>query len=384
MSADFDTIFDRRNTNSMKWDAYPADVLPLWVADMDFRSPEPIIRALHDRVAHGIFGYKSDLQQLRITFVDWVYKRYHWKIQANEILFIPGVITGLNLATRALTQGGDAIIIQPPVYPPFFDLADNAGLTLQQARLSADGHLYYQMDFDNLKKTITAQSKLFILCNPHNPVGRVFCQEELLELAEICLKNHLIILSDEIHCDLIYKGQKHIPIAALDEKIAQHTITFMAPSKTFNIAGLQCSMMIIQNPELRKRIELAGAGLISEPTLFSLSAALAAYGECADWLTDLVIYLQSNRDFLVQYLIENIPQIQMSAPQGTYLAWLQCCDLNLEPNPYEFFLNRAKVALNNGESFGPDGKNFLRLNFGCPRLILIEALERIKNSLSQN
>lgn len=383
MLTDFDTVHNRRNTNSVKWDAYPSDVLPLWVADMDFRTPDPILRAMHDRIAQGIFGYESDLKQLRNTFVDWVYKRYHWKILAEEILFVPGVVTGLNLAVRALTQDGDAVIIQPPVYPPFFDVADSTGLTLQQAPLSVDGHLNYQMDFGNLKNSITAQSKIFILCNPHNPVGRVFRRDELLELAEICLKSHLIILSDEIHCDLIYQGQKHIPIAALDEEIAPNTMTFMAPSKTFNIAGLKCSMIIVQNPDLRKKIEQARVGLVCEPTLLALSAALAAYGECAEWLNDLINYLQSNQDFLFQYTAENIPQIQMPQPQGTYLAWLQCRDLHLKPNPYEFFLKKAKVALNNGESFGPDCKDFVRLNFGCPRSILVEALNRMKNSLYQ-
>ena len=384
MPTDFDTIFDRKNTNSLKWDAYPPDVLPLWVADMDFRTAEPILRAMHDRIAHGIFGYESDLKELRNTFVNWVYKRYHWKIQAEEIIFVPGVVTGLNLAARALTSCGDALIIQTPVYPPFFGVAHNADLTLQQAKLSVDSHLYYQMDFDNLKKSITAQSKLFILCNPHNPVGRVFSREELQELAEICLINNLIIFSDEIHCDLTYEGQQHIPIAALNEEVARNTLTFMAPSKTFNIAGLKCSMIIVQNTDLRKKIERARAGLVGEPTLLAMSAALAAYRAGAGWLKDLINYLQSNRDFLFQYIMENIPQIKILNPQGTYLAWLQCRDLHLKSSPFEFFLNESKVALTDGQIFGPGGEEFVRLNFGCPRSILIEALERMENSLSRN
>ena len=383
MLTDFDTVHDRKNTNSLKWGAYPPGVLPLWVADMDFRTAEPILKAMQDCIAHGIFGYESDLKELRNTFIEWVLNRYQWTIQSEEILFVPGVVTGLNLVARALTSCEEALIIQPPVYPPFFGVAKNSGLRLQQAQINVDRNLYYQMDFDGLRKSITPQSKIFILCNPHNPVGRVFQREELQELAKICIKNHLIILSDEIHCDLIYKGQQHIPIASIDKEIARNTITFMAPSKTFNIAGLKCSMIIIQNPELRKTIEQAKAGWVGTPTLLAMSAALAAYREGGEWLEDLIAYLQCNRDYLLYYLAQNIPQIQMTNPQGTYLAWLNCSRLQLKQNAYEFFLNVSKVALSDGNIFGAGGKDFVRLNFGCPRSILKKALERMKQSLER-
>jgi len=383
MPIDFDTVHNRKNTNSLKWGAYPPGVLPLWVADMDFRTAEPILKAIQDCIDHGIFGYESDLEELRNSFIEWALNRYQWTIQSEEILFVPGVVTGLNLVTRALTSNKEALIVQPPVYPPFFGVAKNAGLKLQQAQLTVDRNLYYQMDFDGLKKSITPQSKIFILCNPHNPVGRVFQREELQELAEICIKNHLIILSDEIHCDLIYKGQQHIPIASLDKEIARNTITFMAPSKTFNIAGLKCSMIIIQNSELRKKIEEAKAGLVGTPTLLAMSAALAAYREGGEWLEDLIAYLQCNRDYLLNYLAQNIPHIQMPNPQGTYLAWLNCSRLQLKQNAYEFFLNESKVALSDGNIFGAGGKDFVRLNFGCPRIVLKKALERMKKSLER-
>ena len=383
MPIDFDTVHNRKNTNSLKWGAYPPGVLPLWVADMDFRTAEPILKAIQDCIDHGIFGYESDLEELRNSFIEWALNRYQWTIQSEEILFVPGVVTGLNLVTRALTSNKEALIVQPPVYPPFFGVAKNAGLKLQQAQLTVDRNLYYQMDFDGLKKSITPQSKIFILCNPHNPVGRVFQREELQELAEICIKNHLIILSDEIHCDLIYKGQQHIPIASLDKEIARNTITFMAPSKTFNIAGLKCSMIIIQNSELRKKIEQAKAGLVGTPTLLAMSAALAAYREGGEWLEDLIAYLQCNRDYLLNYLAQNIPHIQMPNPQGTYLAWLNCSRLQLKQNAYEFFLNESKVALSDGNIFGAGGKDFVRLNFGCPRIVLKKALERMKKSLER-
>ena len=240
------------------------------------------------------------------------------------------------------------------------------------------------MDFDGLKKTITSQSRVFILCNPHNPVGRVFHRQELERLAEICLSNNLVLLSDEIHCDLIYEGHNHVPIAALNEEIANRTVTFMAPSKTFNIAGLKCSLAIVKNHEIRKRIEQTRENLVSTPTLLSMTAAKAAYQKCEGWLADLINYLSANRDFLFQFLKKNIPQIQFTPLQGTYLAWLQCSQLDLKPNPYDFFLNKAKVALNDGRMFGPEGEGFVRLNFGCPRSLLKNALDRMKESIDTN
>ncbi len=384
MPTNFDDVIDRRGTSSLKWGKYPPDVLPLWVADMDFQAAEPIRREMNDLVTRGIFGYECEPNNLRETFVEWAFKRYQWKIQESEILFFPGVVTALNLSVRALATDNDGIIIQPPVYPPFFNVASNTDLNLQFNPLIADKYLNYQMDFDGLKKTITSQSRVFILCNPHNPVGRVFHRQELERLAEICLSNNLVLLSDEIHCDLIYEGHNHVPIAALNEEIANRTVTFMAPSKTFNIAGLKCSLAIVKNHEIRKRIEQTRENLVSTPTLLSMTAAKAAYQKCEGWLADLINYLSANRDFLFQFLKKNIPQIQFTPLQGTYLAWLQCSQLDLKPNPYDFFLNKAKVALNDGRMFGPEGEGFVRLNFGCPRSLLKNALDRMKESIDTN
>ena len=379
----FDRVIDRNNTHSLKWDAYPNGVLPLWVADMDFQAPEPVLRALRNRVDHGIFGYESQFNELRDTVVNWTWQHYHWKINPQDILFVPGVVTSLNLAAQALASPGAGVIIQPPVYPPFFSVAKNAQLEINQAPLSHDENLNYYIDFIEFEKSIGENTKLFILCNPHNPVGRVFKQDELTKIAELCIKHKLIILSDEIHCDLVYEGHHHIPFASLNEEIAQCTITFIAPSKTFNLAGLKCSIIISQNTELRKQIEQKRCGLVGDPGTLSLIAALAAFQYGQPWLDELLQYLQGNRDWLCKYLQNNLPSINMPPIEGTYLAWLDCHLLNLKPNPYDFFLQNAKVALNNGPTFGSGGEGFVRLNFGCPREILEEALLRMTTAIEQ-
>jgi cystathionine beta-lyase len=381
MAKIFDLVPDRRDTQSAKWDAYPSNVLPLWVADMDFKAPEAVLKVLHERVDHGIFGYESECRKLKEVFVTWAANHYKWKIKPEEILFIPGVVTGLNLAAQVLMQPGDAVLIQPPVYPPFFGVARNAHFLTVEAPLILDDGYHYSIDFDKFEEAITPQTRVFILCNPHNPVGRVFTQSELQKLAEICIKYDLMVMSDEIHCDLIYDGRMHVPLAGLNLPISERTITLMAPSKTFNIAGLKCSMMIIQNPDLLNRIENGRRGLVGEPSIIGLEAARAAYGLGGEWLNELLVYLKSNRDFIFNYLKNDIPQIEMPNPEGTYLAWLDCKHLDLKPNPYDFFLSQAKVALNDGLSFGVGGNGFVRLNFGCPRKTLIEALDRMKNAI---
>jgi cysteine-S-conjugate beta-lyase len=381
MTKNFNEVHDRHNTQSVKWDLYPGDILPLWVADMDFKAPEEVINFLHDRINHGIFGYESDCGKVKDVFIEWAEKHYQWKVKKEEILLIPGVVTGLNLAAQSLTQPGDGFLIQPPVYPPFFGISNNSNLLIVEAPLIFDSKYHYSIDFDQFESAITPQTRLFILCNPHNPVGRVFTPSELQKLADICLKHDLLMISDEIHCDLIYDGLRHTPLAALDQQISKRTITLMAPSKTFNIAGLKCSMMIIQDSGLLKLIEKGKRGLVGEPSLLSQEAAYAAYAMGADWLKNLLTYLKDNRDFLITYLKNNLPQIKMPTPEGTYLAWLDCRQLDLKPNPYEFFLSQAKVALNDGQAFGVGGEGFVRLNYGCPRKTLNEALERINNVL---
>jgi cystathionine beta-lyase len=381
MVYNFDEIIDRRHSNSLKWSVYPEDVIPMWVADMDFRAPNEILEAIKKRLDHGIFGYQSEMKEARDVLVDWAYVHYQWTIKPEDILFVPGIVPGLNFAAQALSMSGDGILIQPPVYPPFFMVAKFANLSLQEAPLRVRENLYYSIDFDEFEQAINISTRLFILCNPHNPVGRMFTKNELMKLSQICLQHHIIILSDEIHCDLTYNDRHHIPIASLHPEIAQNVVTFMAPSKTFNIAGLKCSMIIVQNPELRHKLEHSRRGLVEEPNILSLTAGWAAYKYGQPYLKELLTYLQGNRDYIVNFFKHKIPALKLSQPEATFLAWLDCHTLNLTPNPYEYFLREAKVALNDGRAFGTNGNEFVRLNFGCPRSILIEALNRIHKSI---
>jgi cystathionine beta-lyase len=384
---DFDQVVDRRGGDSIKWLQYGPDVLPLWVADMDFPAPAPVIQALKERAAHGIFGYPpvfglpKELPELRHVLTERLASLYGWQVQPEEILFLPGVVTGFNLACHTLASPDGGVLVQVPVYPPFLSAAQNAGMARQENELLRQPDGSYEVDWDGFTTAITAQTRIFILCNPHNPMGRVFRRQELERIAEICLRKGVLICSDEIHCDLIYRGHRHIPIAALDPEVAQNTITLMAPSKTFNIAGLQCSFAVIQNAELRNRFRRSGKGLISWVNVMGLVAGLAAYRDGEEWLDQLLVYLEANRDFLCQYVQENLPGVSMAKPQGTYLAWLDCRQAGIQGNPYDFFLNEARVALNNGLTFGTGGEGFVRLNFGCPRATLVEALARMKTAL---
>ncbi|MBN2149482.1 MAG: PatB family C-S lyase [Anaerolineales bacterium] len=390
MVYDFDQVIERRNTDSIKWLRYDPDVLPLWVADMDFTAPEAVIQALQERVAHGIFGYPpvfglpNELAELRGVLIDRLQRLYGWQVQAEELLFLPGVVTGFNLVCHALADAQGGVLVQTPVYPPFLNVAQNSGMLHQENMWLrvADGS--YSIDWDSFESSITDQTRIFILCNPHNPVGRVFRRQELERIAEICLRRGVLICSDEIHCDLVFKGHPHIPVASLAPEIAQNTVTLMAPSKTFNIAGLQCSFAVIQNAELRERIRHAGGGLVGWVNVMGLVAGLAAYRDGQEWLDQLLIYLEANRDFLCQFVAERLPGVQMGSPEGTYLGWLDCRQAGMEGNPYDFFLKQARVALNNGVAFGSGGDGFVRLNFGCPRATLREALERMEKALVEN
>jgi cystathionine beta-lyase len=382
MHYDFDKVPDRRSTESGKWRYYEPDVLPLWVADMDFVSPEPVIRKLRERVEHGIFGYPYEVKELRQIILNRLEERYAWQVQPEDLVFLPGVVKGLNMACHAFAPAGQAVLVQTPVYPPFLSAPGYSGASLQIAELIQDPTTgNYHIDWESFEKAFNDQTRLFILCSPHNPVGRVWQREELEHMAEICLQKNVLIVSDEIHCDLIYPGYRHIPIASLNPQIAQQTITLMAPSKTFNIAGLEFSFAVIQNPKLRKHFENAHQGLVGHINLMGWVAALAAYREGQDWLDQLLVYLQANRDFLFDALSQELPGVHMVKPEGTYLAWLDCRGANIQGSPYEFFLQKARVALNDGETFGKGGVGFVRLNFGCPRSLLVEGLERMKRAL---
>ena len=386
MIYDFDTLPERRVTESFKWNAYPEDVLPMFVADMDFTSPQPVIDALQRRVAHGVFGYPGgmlhELPDLKQTLIERMQRLYGWAIQAEDILIVPGLVTALNQAVQACVPPGGGVLVQTPVYPPFLTLAKSAGVLDQRVGLHRD-ELTGRVSVDGFafEAALKAETRMFVLCNPHNPVGRAFQRDELERMAEACLRHKVLICSDEIHCDLVYSGSRHIPIASLDPEVAQNTITLMAPSKTYNIAGLECSVAIIPNPELRQKYQEASRGLVGWVNIMGLVAAQAAYAYGQEWLEQLLVYLEANRDFLYDYLQRQLPAIRMVKPEATYLAWLDCSGLFLREDPYEFFLREARVAFNRGSTFGQGGEHFVRLNFGCPRSVLFEALERVRAAL---
>lgn len=380
MRYDFDTCLDRRATESDKWNKYPADVLPLWVADMDFVSPEPVRQALLERVQQGVYGYGRDLPILRELIAARLAERYDWRILPEDILFLPGVIRGFNMAIHALAEPNGGVFVQTPVYPPMLLAPRQAGQQRQEAELKLTPDGVYGVDWEAFETALTPETRLFLLCNPHNPVGRVFRREELARMAETCLRRGITICSDEIHADLLYSGQTHMPIASLDPEIARQTITLMAPSKTFNIAGLDCSFAIIPNPELRKRYQHASRGLVSGVNIMGWTAAIAAYRDGQEWLTQVLAYLEANRDYLFDFARSELPGIKMVKPEATYLAWLDCRAAGLD-DPYQFFLQKARVALNDGKTFGQGGKGFARLNFACSRATLKDALERIRDVL---
>jgi cystathionine beta-lyase len=382
MKYDFDRVIERKHTGSYKWDKFSSGVLPLWVADMDFISSQPIIQALHEAAQHGIFGYTYPAGELVQTIKERLKRLYGWQIKEEELIFLPGLVTGLNLAFHVYASPGDGILIQPPVYFHFVRDPVVHGRALQDPPLVQNGDTY-QIDFEAFESSITSRTKVFLLCNPHNPVGRAFSREELEKVAEICLRHDLIICSDEIHCDLIYPGHHHIPIATLGAEVADRTVTLMAPSKTYNLAGLGFGFAVIQNRGLRDRWITASLGLIPRGNIMGQVAALAAYREGQEWLDQVLRYLEGNRDFVAHFVKMRLPNIQMTQMEATYLAWLDCRQSEIPGNPFEFFLNKAKVALNEGATFGRGGEGFVRLNFACPRKTLTEALDHMKDAMEE-
>jgi cystathionine beta-lyase len=354
----------------------------MWVADMDFRSPEPVIDALHERVEHGVFGYGAAPHQLREVIVDRLQRLYGWQVSPQDLIFLPGVVTGFNLVCHAVASPGEGVLIQTPVYYPILDAPGAAGLTNDEMELTRRSNGSYEIDFDVFQETITNRTRVFILCNPHNPVGRVFRRDELERMAEICLRHRIVICSDEIHGDILFDDIQHLPIASLAPEIAQQAVTLMAPSKTFNIAGLKCSVAIVQNPTLREKLETTRAGLVSGVNILGYAAALAAYRDGQPWLDRVLPYLQANRDLVLRYVETELPGVTMTTPEGTYLAWLSCHEASIPGNPHQFFLEQARVAMNDGAVFGRGGEGFVRLNFGCPRATLVEALDRMKAALA--
>jgi cystathionine beta-lyase len=380
---DFEQVINRCGTDSVKWCHFPPEALPLWVADMDFRAPEPVIQVLQRRVEHGVFGYGAEPCELRDVLVARLQAKYGWRVAPDTLIFLPGVVRGFNLACQALTTPGDGVMLQTPAYPPILHAPSNAQCTSDEMELTRSSDGSYTVDFERFEATMSPRTRIFLLCNPHNPVGRVFTRPELECMAELCLKNQVIIVSDEIHCEFVYPGHSHIPIAALSPEVEQHTITLLAPSKTYNIAGLHCAVAVVPNEHLRETLKASHRGLLGEPDILSYTATLAAYRDCQGWLDDLLVYLRANRDFAYEYIQQSMSGVSMVRPEGTYLAWLDCCRADISGNPQRFFLERANVALNDGADYGRGGEGFVRLNFGCPRTTLLQALERMEQALRE-
>jgi cysteine-S-conjugate beta-lyase len=389
MAFNFSQAPNRLQTNSIKWTLYPPDVLPLWVADMDFQAPPAINEALARAVAHGVHGYEFPSKRLREIVAMRMENLYGWQVQPEWVIATPGIIAGFNAAAWTICESGQAILTQPPVYPPFLSLHKNIGLKRQDAPLRcltpANKHIiHYEIDFEQFEAAFKTDSpiRMFLLCNPHNPTGRAFSREELLKMAEICLAHDSIIVSDEIHSELTLPPNRHIPIAALDPEIAARSITLIAPSKTFNVPGLFTGFAIIPDDSLRRKFRHEAERLCMHVNSLGLVAAEAAYsGACDAWLDALRLYLIGNRDWVSDFVRDNLPGVRVTHPEATYLAWLDFSDLNLETSPHKYLLEKAKVALNEGKDFGDQGEGFARLNFGCPRSVLEQALLQIKTSL---
>jgi cystathionine beta-lyase len=393
MSFDFDHVTDRRAiSNINKWKFYPEDVLPLWVADMDFLTPQPIRESVHNALDHGILGYELPGGSLLETVAARMDKLYSWKIAPEMIVPTPGVGAGMSSVIRAITSPGDGLVVQPPIFPPFIQLPTLMGRVPQKAKLIRrlhNGHWYYEPDLGSFEKAINAnqaKTKLFLLCNPHNPTGRTFTWEELTEMAGLCLRHKILICSDEIHHGILLNGQEHIPIASLSPEIEQNTITFIGPGKTFNISGLHCAFAIIPDAKLRKRIIKETVRTVQEVNSLGMVAAASAFsGVCDEWLVALRKYLKSNRDFAMNFMETELPELRTTIPEGTYLLWIDCSEFmksgRIQDTPNKFFLEKGKLALTSGEEFGAGGKGFVRLNFACPRSILEDGLMRMKNAL---
>ena len=384
----FDEQVNREGSGCIKYDLRKetfgkSDVIPMWVADMDFLTPEFIVRALQERLNHNIYGYSLRSPQYYGSIISWHKRRHNWAIEKDWIIFTPGVVPALNMATLAFTNPGDSVIVQPPVYFPFFSAVESHGRKLIYNRLAetADG---WRMDFDALEKSIENNTKMLILSNPHNPVGRVWTREELVKITEICLRHNLLILSDEIHCDLVLPGYTHVPVASLTPETAERTVTCIAPSKTFNLAGMSTSSIIIANPALRKEFRKITDSLhISNGNIFGTVASEAAYTSGDQWLDELLTYIDGNIEFTVDYLGKMLPEIIPSVTEATYMIWLDCRKLGMKGSELmNFFVNRAGIGMNEGSSFGPGGEGFMRMNVATTRAVLNRALENIERAVS--
>lgn len=382
----FHQIIDRKNTFSVKWGRTrevfgTTDVLPMWVADMDFQPPEEVKKALEERIEHGIFGYTYVPPSTSDAIGQWLNIRHNWKIETEWILYSTGVVPSIATAIQAYTKKEDKVMLQSPVYTPFFEMIKKNGRTVVNSQLKLqEGR--YEIDFADFESKLKEGVKLFLLCNPHNPGGRVWNEQELRTIGELCLKYDCLILSDEIHSDLIFKGNKHIPIASLDKRFEDITVTCIAPTKTFNLAGIQASAAVISNEKLRKSFkdELARQGFFTLST-FGIVGTEAAYRYGVKWLEGLMDYLEENKKTAVQFIKNEVPGISLIEPDGTYLLWLDCRKLKLTDHELKKrLLEKGKLALEPGPKYGPGGEGFVRMNIACPQEVLLDGLSRLKRA----
>lgn len=382
MAYNFDELINRKNTRSYKWDQVGplfgnADILPLWVADMDFPSPPAVQEALKKRVEVGAYGYSIRTDEYADSIMSWFGRRHGWNLQREWISDSPSVVTTLSLAVEQFTLPGDKVVLQTPVYYPFFDVVRENGRELAlNPLLIQNGH--YEMDMDHLESLFKDGAKMILLCNPHNPGGRVWSKDELMALGELCLRYGVIVVSDEIHCDLVFPDYEYTPFASLSPEIADLTITSLAATKTFNLPGLHTSFIVISNREMKARLDKRIKTLsIHMSHHFAQEAVIAAYNESEDWLDELLEYVKGNLDYALEYLEQHLPEVKPMKPEGTYLLWVDCRALGLDKEGLKKLMyEKAKVAFNEGSTYGSEGEGWLRINLACPRFVVEQALKQ--------
>lgn len=387
---DFDKIVDRKGTNALKVDALKerfgeSDLIPLWVADMDFETPQFITDALKERLSHSLFGYTMEPKQFWPSVIKWTKEHHNWDIKQEWLTYIPGIVKGIGMVINALLEEDDKVVIQPPVYHPFRLTALGNHRQVVNNPLILNDDQTYSMDFDNLEKVVDEKCRLLILANPHNPAGVMWDKETLTRLADFCYRRNILVISDEIHCDMALWGNKHIPFATVSREAADCSITFASPSKTFNIAGIVSSYAIVPNETIRNQFyDWLIANELNEPHIFAPIATIAAFEQGEEWRQAMLQYVQNNIEFVIDYCAKNIPQVKPYRPEASYLVWLDCRELQLsQPDLVHLFVKEAHLALNDGEIFGKEGRGFMRLNVGCPRSTLQQALEQLRDAIKR-
>ncbi|MEH7461994.1 MalY/PatB family protein [Bacillus thuringiensis] len=382
----FNEIINRRGTDSKKWDSHKnEELLHAWIADMDFPIPFPIQKALESRLQHPVFGYNEPNEKVKEAICHWVQTQYNWGIEKEWLVFSPGIVPALSTSVQAFTEQADSVVVQPPVYPPFFEMVTANRRQVLANPLQVENGVY-KMNFDQLEQQFQQGVKLMLLCSPHNPIGRVWTEEELTKLGKLCEMYDVTVVTDEIHADIIFKGRKHIPFASLSSNLAKQTVTCIAPSKTFNIAGLQASVLIIPNEKLRN----AFTGVQNRQgfhglNTFAYVAMQSAYTECSEWLSELLPYIEENAKFACDFIKKHIPNLSVTEPDGTFLLWIDCSKLGLtQSERMELLETKGKIIVEPGEKFGAGGEQHIRLNIGCPRSVLEDALRRLQCTFSCN